>query len=416
MQLEWIDIDLLKPHPKNPNRHSDEQIDRLIQIIKYQGWRHPIIAEENTNVIHAGNGRWMAAKKMGLAKVPVHFQVFESEEQAYAFLVSDNSIASWAELDLALINAEVPDLGPDFDLDLLGIKDFTLDIADKEGLCDEDEVPGLPTESMVRYGDLFILGNHRLLCGDSTNPNEVARLMNGDKADMVFTSPPYNVGIDYESHNDQMDPDSYRRLLGGVRHNLPLTDDAMIIWNKGVSIHPCDFRTDIEIIGAQYELNRVIAWIKVGTTGPPLIYHTKQSPYVKNYMPNFGFEFLFVFGKRSKGSRQIPDNVLNKRPTDVWQIDQKIGSDGKHPAAFPVELSQDVIELYCDNLLYEPFSGSGSTLIACEKTNRKCYGMEIDPHYCDVILDRWAKYTGKDPVREDGKSWEDLKSQSTQSK
>ena len=143
MTIKWIEIEKLKPHPKNPNIHSPEQIARLVDIIRYQGWRHPIIAEEGTNIIHAGHGRLSAAKEMGLTKVPVHFQTFTSPEQAYAFLVSDNAIASWAELDLSSINNDIVELGPDFDVDMLGIKDFELDVSDKNE--QESESPTCPT-------------------------------------------------------------------------------------------------------------------------------------------------------------------------------------------------------------------------------------------------------------------------------
>jgi len=127
MNIEWVDINQLKPNPKNRNSHSDEQIDRLAKIIQYQGWRFPIVADKQ-NLIWAGHGRLLAAKKIRLDKVPVSYQDFTSEEQAYAFLISDNAIASWAELDLSGVNSDLGDLGPEFDIDLLGVKDFTLDV------------------------------------------------------------------------------------------------------------------------------------------------------------------------------------------------------------------------------------------------------------------------------------------------
>lgn len=139
MTIEWVPIEQLKPHPKNPNKHSPEQIGRLIELIKFQGWRHPIIAEEQTNIIHAGHGRWMAAREMGLLKVPVHFQTFDSPEQAYAFLVSDNTIASWAELDFSSINNDILELGPEFDLEMLGIQDFLLEPAEFEAGTENDQ-------------------------------------------------------------------------------------------------------------------------------------------------------------------------------------------------------------------------------------------------------------------------------------
>lgn len=139
-KLVLLPIDKLSPNPKNRNKHSKEQIDRLCDIIKYQGFRQPIIVSNRTGFIAAGHGRLLAAQKLGMTQVPVLYQDFESEEQEYAFHVSDNSIASWAELDLAGINADIGDLGPDFDLELLGIKDFTVDVADKEVEINEKEL------------------------------------------------------------------------------------------------------------------------------------------------------------------------------------------------------------------------------------------------------------------------------------
>lgn len=137
--ITWEEPTAIRPHPKNRNKHSEEQVDRLAEIIKYQGWRHPLIISERSKYLVAGHGRLLAAKKLGLRTVPVHYQSFESDEQEYAFLVSDNAIASWAELDLKGINVDLADLGPDFDIDLLGIKDFVLDTSDFEPGSLEDQ-------------------------------------------------------------------------------------------------------------------------------------------------------------------------------------------------------------------------------------------------------------------------------------
>lgn len=147
MTIEWVEIGKLIPNPKNPNKHSEAQIEALSEIITFQGWRSPIVVDKNM-MIWAGHGRLLAAKKLKLQKVPVHIQEFQSEEQAYAFLVSDNAIASWAELDLSAINYELPNLGPDFDIHLLGIKDFELEPADKLPKEEKDEVSSKKTETI----------------------------------------------------------------------------------------------------------------------------------------------------------------------------------------------------------------------------------------------------------------------------
>ena len=200
MEIKATDIIQVKvseliPYEKNMNKHTPEQIDRLIKLIEYQGFRDALIVQKGTNIIAAGHGRWEAAKKMGLEKVPVTYQEFESEAQFYAFVVSHNAIAkdSWASLDLSAVNTEMLDLGPDFDISLLGIKDFVIEPIEKfEAQSDEDEVPEV-VHPITRRGDIWLLGNHRLMCGDSTLIDDVEKLMNGEKADMVFTDPPYSL-------------------------------------------------------------------------------------------------------------------------------------------------------------------------------------------------------------------------------
>lgn len=145
MQIEWIEIDKLRPHPKNRNQHSEEQIKRLSELIQYQGWRVPIIVSKRSGFIVAGHGRLSAAKQLNQTRVPVHYQDFESEEQEYAFLTSDNAIAAWSELDLAAINVDIQELGPDFDIDLLGIRNFVVDMSEKINKGDENsEWVGMP--------------------------------------------------------------------------------------------------------------------------------------------------------------------------------------------------------------------------------------------------------------------------------
>ena len=162
-----VPISDLVPNPKNRNTHPQDQIERLAEIMEYQGWRYPVKVSKQTGFVTAGHGRIEAAKKNGWTEVPVNFQDYESEEQELADLTADNAIASWAELDLAGLNADLGELGPDFNLDMLGIKDFVLEPADKGGKCDEDEIPE-HAPARTKPGDIYRLGQHRLMCGDST--------------------------------------------------------------------------------------------------------------------------------------------------------------------------------------------------------------------------------------------------------
>jgi 16S rRNA G966 N2-methylase RsmD len=303
----------LKSHPKNRNKHPDDQIDRLAKVIAYQGWRYPVKVSKRSGFVTSGHGRIEAARLNGWTHVPVNFQDYESDEQEYADVQSDNAIASWAELDLSGINADIGDLGPDFDLDLLGIKDFVIEPIDKlDPQCDEDEVPEA-VEPKTKPGDIYQLGRHRLMCGDSTSIDAVERLMAGEKADMVFTDPPY--GVAYQS-------------------NMRTKSDKFDVIENDET-----FLTE---------------WV--------------------NCLP-----------------------VVSDGWVSVWSVGKDRAIEYVHPTQKPVELGQMALE-YCTrtgNAVLDLFGGSGSTLIACEKTNRRCFMMELDPHYCDVIVARWEKYTGK---------------------
>jgi DNA modification methylase len=367
---ELIDPKSLKQHPKNRNKHSKEQIDRLIKIIEYQGWRYPIKVSNRSGFITSGHGRLMAAMKMGLKEVPISKQDYDSDEQEYADVQSDNAIASWSELDLSGINLDIQDLGPDFDIDLLGIKGFEIDVADKEG---EDDVPeNIPATTTL--GDLYVMGDHRLLCGDSTDILQVERLMNGEKADMVFTDPPYGMNLDtnydgmYAFGDHTHTGNRFKKVEGDDKNYDPkpvlaIEAERKFIW------------------GADYFYDRLpkggcfIAWDKRSET--------------LDRVPGNTTEFCWAYPPTRRTSVRI-----------IWSGHYGMTGDdaGKrmHPTQNPIKL----VEWFLDSwgketkTVVDIYGGSGSTLIACEKTKRKCFMMELDPHYCDVIVARWEKYTG----------------------
>lgn len=381
-QIDWIELSKLKPDPENTNRHPKDQIERLAKIIEYQGWRHPIIATKD-NVIRAGEGRYLAAKKLKLKKVPVCYQDFKDDDQLRSFVTSDNAIASWAELDLAMINSQVGDFDPSFDIDLLGLKDFTIDIAERlEPQIDEDEVPE-PAEPVCKPGDLWILGEHRLLCGDSTNIQHVERLMNGEKADMVFTDPPY--GVDYDGgaqtkrsklSNDQKGTSIYSDVLPLLKATTQ-NDASFYIW------HSAGYADMAQTLwGNGFEIRSQIIWNKNQAQFGAL-----SAQYKQKHEPCF-----YCFKKGNKPNWSGPTNEVT-----VWDLDRGKKNEF-HPTQKPVELAERAIKNHKAPKVLDLFGGSGSTLIACEKTNRKCFMMELDPHYCDVIVNRWEKYTGKKAV------------------
>lgn len=191
--IQLVEIHKLVNNPKNNNQHPKEQIDRLVKLIDYQGFRNPVVVSNRTGFLVAGHGRIEAAKKLGWDKVPVMYQDFKDDAEEYAYMTSDNAIASWANLDLSMVNTEMLDLGPDFDIDMLGIKDFAIEPVEKfDPLTDEDAVPEV-SHPITRRGDVWLLGNHRLMCGDSTMIDDVEKLMNGVYPDLIHTDPPYGM-------------------------------------------------------------------------------------------------------------------------------------------------------------------------------------------------------------------------------
>lgn len=396
-----VPIKEIKLNPKNRNKHPKEQIDRLVKIIEYQGFRTPVTVSKRTGLLVAGHGRIMAAKKLGYKEVPAIFQDFESEEQEIAHGISDNAIALWSELDLQGINVDVPDLGPDFDIDLLGIKNFTIDVSEKEPGCDEDEVPE-KVEPKAKLGDIYQLGNHRLMCGDSTNIDAVEKLMNGEKADMVFTSPPYNSGNGgfksdyygkkkdfYLEKTDSRTKEEYVSFCCDVLNNLSAilkSEECPVLWNV---MYNSKSRNDYGLVvfgNAQpFSVQETICWNK-----------GKGFPTASKGILSRDWELIFVLCKVQKYfSTQGPNEVRFAR----WDIPSEKQLQ-EHGACFPVSLVDKALNDFSikDQNIYEPFCGSGTTLIASEKNGRKCFGMELDPHYCDVIVARWEKYTGQKAV------------------
>lgn len=372
-----VRVSELKEHPKNRNVHPQDQIDRLAKILKYQGWRAPVKVSKRSGLITAGHGRLMAARHAGWKEVPVNFQDYDSDEQEYADLQADNAIALWADLDLSGINADLGDLGPDFDIDMLGMKDFELVIGDTlDPQCDEDEVPEF-VEPKSKLGDIYQLGRHRLMCGDSTSIDAVEKLMNGEKADMVFTDPPY--GVSYQSNMrtksakfDVIENDDV--ILTEWINVLPAVSSGWVfVWTTW-KVLP-EWLEATSPLGA---MSNMIIWDK-GGGGIGDLEKTFSTDY----------EIALVFNRGAA--------ITGKRLGSVWSIGKDRPGDYIHPTQKPVELGQMALEncTRAGGFVLDLFGGSGSTLIACEKTNRNCYMMELDPKYVDIILARWERYTGK---------------------
>lgn len=374
----------LKEHPKNRNNHSPEQVARLKDILEYQGFRYAIKVSKRSGYITSGHGRRLAAIASSLDAVPVVYQDYESDEQEYADIVADNAIASWAELDLSGINADIGDLGPDFDLNLLGIKDFVLEPADKLAPgCDEDEVPE-HVEPKAKLGDIYQLGQHRLMCGDSTSFTDLERLMDSDRADLVFTDPPYGVSYDGGHANEKRreklaNDDSTKIYTDSVPLMNTFSKDkaALYLWFAATkSLQVLQVLQD-----NNYEIRSWLIWNKnmaqFGAIGAQ--YKQKHEPC------------LYAFKAGNAPYWDGPNNEVS-----VW--DEKRASKNEfHPTQKPVGLSRRAIINSCPRagIVMDLFGGSGSTLIGAEIEGRMGRIMELSPKYIDVIIARWEKYTGK---------------------
>jgi len=381
---DLVDLHKLTPNPRNPNKHPEEQIERLAKIIDYQGMRSPIVVSNRSGFITKGHGRLEALKKLGWDKAPVDYQDYEDEAQEYADMVADNAIAEWAAQDLKEINMEMLDLGPDLDVDMLGIKDFVIEPIEKYDEETQDDVPEVTHDPKTKKGDIWLLGEHRVMCGDSTMIDDVEKLMKGEKADMVFTDPPY--GVDY-SGGVQFTKDGVRKEQREKLKN----DHSEEIYTSSIPIMAAYCNGPIytwyaaskekELYNAISEngnYHAMIVWVKNGGYGAlNATYKQKHEPCV----------FWKPFNKKLNFIGPTTEST-------IWDIN-KDGVNKLHPTQKPVELSDRAIRNHDAKLILDLFLGSGSTLLGAQKNNRKCYGMELDVHYCDVIVERWQKYTGK---------------------
>jgi DNA modification methylase len=364
----------LIPYVKNSRTHSDEQVAQIAASIKEFGWTNPILIDGENGII-AGHGRLMAARKLGHKEVPTIELKELTETQKKAYIIADNRLALNAGWDNEMLTIELNDLLADgFALDILGFdsKEIAalLEPEVVEGLTDEDAVPDVPEEPKTRLGDIYELGNHRLMCGDSTSIDAVDKLMDGQKADMVFTDPPYGIGYEYDEHKDD-DNESNAQLVLDVF----ALHDCGKVWTPGLM----NLARDIERFGK----TKVAVWHKkfamagngiggASTWEPILILNAKKKS-LKNDVLVIKTDKEFVDGKNLRELHSCPK-----------------------PVGLYVELINSLAESKSN--IFEPFCGSGTTLIACEKTTRKCFGMEMSPKYCDVIVKRWEQFTGKKAV------------------
>ena len=388
IQIEHLLVSSLIPYARNSRTHSDEQVAQIAASIREFGFTNPVLIDANGTII-AGHGRVMAAKKLGLDEVPCLRLGHLTPSQIRAYVIADNKIALNAGWDDEMLKAELLTLQEDgFNTDLTGFSDDELNalltVETVEGETDPDEVPEAPVEPITKLGDIWILGNHRLMCGDSTSIESVNRLMGGEHANLLLTDPPYNVAYEGKTEdaltiqNDSMDNDSFAQFLRDVYSTADtVMKEGAVFYIWHADSEGLNFRKAAFEVG--WKIRQCLIWNKNTLVLGRQDYHWKHEPCLYGWKDGAAHFW---------GSDRTQTTVLNFN---------KPSRNGEHPTMKPVELFEYQIKNSSkpSDVVLDLFGGSGTTAIACEKTGRKARLMELDPKYCDVIVKRWEEFTGK---------------------
>jgi DNA modification methylase len=395
-QVEKVLIEKLIPYARNARTHDEAQVSQIAASIKEFGFNNPILISDDYSII-AGHGRLAAARKLGLAEVPVIRLSHLSDTQRKAYVLADNRLALNAGWDNDLLKLELIELkAEDVDLEMLGFSVEELDgllnaLEPTEGLTDEDAVPEPPEEPITKPGDIWILGKHRLMCGDSTSLDHAEKLMNGVKADLVFTDPPYNVAYEGRGEknklgpikNDNMSDESFEQFC----RDFFATYHAVMKPLACIYVCHPDSQTGPKLafektFGELFKKSSTLIWLKQSAGMGWQDYRAQHEPILYGWKEGANGKHFYC-GDRSK--------------TTVWKIGRDAQANYVHPTQKPVALPEEAITNSSkgEDVVVDLFGGSGSTLIACEKTGRACRTMELDPKYCDVIVKRWEEFTGK---------------------
>lgn len=414
MQIEIVAIEALIPYARNARTHSDEQVTQIAGSIREFGFTNPVLIDGDGGII-AGHGRVMGARKLGMSEVPCIRLAHLSEAQRRAYIIADNKLALNAGWDDEMLALEFQDLqGMGFDLELTGfalgdISELLAELdATPEGNTDADETPPVQAEAISKMGDVWILGKHRVMCGDSTSIDAVETLMDGGLANQLITDPPYNVALGMNESpedakkrnrrtdgltvmNDEMSDDDFRQFLRDafISADSVMKDGAVFyIWHADSEGY--NFRGACKDIG--WKVRQCLIWKKSSFVMGRQDYHWKHEPCLYGW-------------KEGSGHLWSAD----RKQTTILEFD-KPSRNGVHPTMKPVELIEYQVlnNTKVQDVVLDMFGGGGSTLIACEKTARHARLMELYPKYVDVIVRRWQQYTGKQAVHSvTGKSFDE---------
>lgn len=402
--VEMIPIQNLKPDPRNPNTHPPEQIELLAKAISYQGWRNPVIVSNRTGTMISGEGRLTAAKLLEMTEVPVSFQDYDSEEMEIMDIIAQNELDKKAIQDQAKINDLLLEVDTgNTDLEVTGFTRREIEkMMTEAGVAEIDEDKfniEVELESVekakTKPGDVYRMDEHRLICGDSTKPETYEKLLNRRTADLVFTDPPYNVNVTGRNErtilNDNMSDNDFITFIFNFCSRLKenLKTGGVFYICSGWSSYPT-FVWAMRETGLHFAVP--IVWIK---NAPTLGWS------------DYRYKYEMVLKGQNKKSKATPilygwkEGAHFFRETrfesDVWDYDRRATGRMVHPTEKPLKLVARAINnsSHKDDIILDPFGGSGPVLIAAEKLRRKAFLIELDPRYCDVIVARWEEYTGK---------------------
>jgi DNA modification methylase len=395
-------VSSLIPYARNSRTHSEAQISQIAASIREWGWTTPVLIDEAEMII-AGHGRVLAARKLGLKEIPVMVAIGWTEAQKKAYVLADNQLALNAGWDMDLLKVEMQELeGLDFDLDLIGFDEKMLAglLNDPtEGETDPDDTPEPPVDPVSVLGDVWILGKHRIICGSSTDAHTVEKVLNGVKPHLMVTDPPY--GVEYDPEWRERDG-----LNGPKAAKGKVLNDDNADWREAWALFPGDVAyvwhaalhagvVGDSLLSCDFQLRSQIIWAKSVMVISRGDYHWQHEPCW--YAVRKG-----KTGKYDGGRKQ----------TTLWQIDKPKKSETGHGTQKPIECMKKPIENNSSpgQAIYEPFSGSGTTIIASEMTGRCCYAIELNPSYVDVAVTRWEAFTGQKAVHAElGKTFEEIK-------
>jgi DNA modification methylase len=426
LNVEYVDIGKIKPFEKNPRTHSKEQIQQIATSMMKFGWVNPILVDENYEII-AGHGRVLAGKELGYAQVPVARLCHLSKQEKLGLLVADNRITENAGWDDEKLHEVLQMLHDDkFDLSILGftnkeLEKFKSEFESEQELAEyEDDVPEISDTVVSKQGDVWLLGDHILLCGDALARENYDLLLDGERAAMTFTDPPYNINYtgsagDHKENrvrtikNDNLGDDFFDFLATALTNILECTKGSTYVCMSSSELHT--LYSAFKYAGGRWEA--WVVWVKNSFSLTRARYQ-HQNEWILfgdcgGEDPPYKPQHEEIFVGKNKNAGEVPW-FGGRSQSDVWHFDKTLKND-LHPTMKPIALVERAINNSSKimDIVLDAFGGSGSTLIACEKTQRRCRMIELDEKYADTIVRRWQDFTGKKATHKDtGKTFADM--------